>query len=195
MPLEIAPPPKKASASAKTFGRSIETLDELKEAVATYLARAAEKLRAQHSSCGLLEVFVRTNHFREGEPKYSNSATLKLPQPTAYTPELVWYADYLLVKIYRPGYRYIKAGVMLTDFAPDSQMQLKLFGGSLSTQLADHDRKQRLMATVDHLNLRLGRDSVKLGASGIIREWQSHPTNISPRYTTTWDELLVVKAG
>lgn len=194
LPLEMAPPPKKAIASAKTFGRSIETLDELKEAVATYLSRAAEKLRAQHTSCGLLQVFVRTNYFREDEPKYSNSATLKLPQPTAYTPELVWYADYLLAKIYRPGYCYSKAGVMLTDFVPDNQLQLKLFAGSPSAQLANHEGKQRLMAAVDHLNSKLGRESVRLGATGLSRDWKSHQANVSPRYTTRWDELLVVKA-
>lgn len=194
LPLELAPPPKKAIASAKTFGRPIESQAELKEAVATYLSRAAEKLRAQRSSCGLLQVFVQTNHFREDEPKYANSATFKLPTPTAYTPELVWYADYLLSKIYRPGYRYIKAGVMLTDFVPDSQLQLKLFSGNSSAQLADQERKQRLMAAVDQLNKKLGRESIRLGASGLARQWKSHQANVSPRYTTRWHELLVAKA-
>jgi DNA polymerase V len=93
-----------------------------------------------------------------------------------------------------PGYRYIKAGVMLTDFVPDSQLQLKLFAGSPSAQLADQERKQKLMAAVDQLNSKLGRESVKLGATGLSREWKSHQANISPRYTTRWNELLVVKA-
>lgn len=194
LPLELAPPSKKAIASAKTFGRPVEHVEELKEAVATYLARAAEKLRAQNSAASMLQVFVRTNHFHEDEPRYASSATLRLPTPTAYTPELVHYANHLVGKIYREGYRYSKAGIMLTDFVSDKALQLKLFSGSPQFQLGDRARQQKLMEALDKLNGKWGRDSVRLGASGLTRDWKSRQSNISERFTTRWDELLTVRA-
>jgi DNA polymerase V len=195
LPLELAPPPKKAIARAKAFGRPVESLEELTEAVAAYLARAAEKLRAQRQKAGQLEIFVQTSHFREDEPRYASAIAMRLPTPTSYTPQLLHYARHLLTKIYRPGYRYAKAGVLLTDFARDDHLQLQLLAGSASEQLATHAREKKLMAALDAINHKWGRESVRAGASGLAREWQSRPTNVSPRYTTRWAELLTVRAS
>ena len=102
LPLELVPPDKKAICCAKSFGRPIETLPELGEALATYVSNVAQKLRKQGSHCRMLQVFVRSSgQFREDVPHYSNAITLRLPEPTAYTPVLVAYASYGLARIYK----------------------------------------------------------------------------------------------
>ncbi len=192
LPLEGVPPPRKAIASSKSFGSPVESLAELREAVASYVSRAAEKLRSQGSQAGHLNVFIRTSHFSKTGQPYANSASIALPTPTAYTPHLVSYALHGLESIYRPGYSYAKAGIMLTDITPASAAQLDLWGEATPHSLA---RQERLMTALDGINRRWGRGTLRLGAAGIAQPWQARHANVSARSTTRWDELLTVRAS
>ncbi|MEM4406419.1 MAG: Y-family DNA polymerase [Candidatus Methanomethylicaceae archaeon] len=190
IPLEQAPPPKKGIACSLSFGRPVESLEELKEAVATYVSRAAEKLREQQSAAFYITVFITTNVFKKDFPQYSNSISCRLPQPSYYTPELTHYAHYLLEKIFRPGYAYIKAGVMFTEIIPVSEVQLNLFNPHY-----DHKRQHTLMETVDEINKKWGKETVRYAGMGIKREWIMQRKKLSKRFTTNLKDLPVVKAG
>lgn len=109
--LEEISPPRKEIVSSRSFGELVNTLDDLAEAVSMYVTRAGEKLRGQQSLCGALHVFVQTNPFRQQDEQYSNGLTIPFTDPTDDTRTLAGAALQGLRAIYRPGYRYKKAGV------------------------------------------------------------------------------------
>jgi len=189
IPLEQVAPPKKGIISSRSFGRPVETLAELKEAVATYVSRAAEKLRSQKSVASCVHVFLTTNRFKD-EPQYSNYATFWLPIPTAYTPDLIHYAHQNLEKMFKPGYRYKKAGIMLTGILSQQQVQLNLITPSYHPS-----REKILMKTIDQINARWGSDTVKYAVAGIQRLWKMRQSKKSPRFTTYWKEIPVVRTS
>ena len=125
--LEEVAPPKKQIVSSKSFGQMVTSLDELGEALSTYVSRAAKKLRVQDSVCAALQVFVMTNRFRPEDPQYSNGIVIPLPNPSNDTIRLAAAALYGLKRIYRPGFWYKKCGVMLMDLSPATQRQQSLF--------------------------------------------------------------------
>ncbi len=161
----------------------------MEEAVSTYTARAAEKLREQESLASRITVFLRTNAFHEDAPQYSNSFTLDLPHPTAFTPELFQYALFALHAIYKEGHSYKKAGVELSRITPMPVVQPDLFG---EVTLSEHNRQARFMSIVDALNRIYGRDTLFFAVQGIARSWKMRQAMLSGRYTTRWDELVVV---
>ena len=179
--------PKKAIMSSRSFGRYVSELGELEEAISQYTIRAAEKLRQQKSSCNSINVFVMTNHYKLTDKQHAENKTITLPEPSNYTPELIRYASFLLRKIYKKGYNYIKAGVLLSNIVPESPVQLNAFMFN-----RDHDKRSRIMKTMDNINKTFGRDSLKLASSGITQEWAMKRQHISQRYTTNWNELLTV---
>jgi len=189
IPLEQVAPPKKGITSSRSFGRPVETIKELREAVATYVSQAAEKLRAQKSAASCIHVFLTTNCFKD-EPQYSNNATFRLPVPTSYTPELIHYAHQNLEKLFKSGYRYKKAGIMLTGIVPQEKVQL-----SLLTPSYPHARGKILMETIDRINARWGSNTVKYAAAGIQKPWKMRQTKKSPRFTTQWKDIPVVRTS
>lgn len=188
--LEDVAPPKKQIVSSKSFGRMVQTEDELGEALASYVTRAAEKLRIQHSVAGALQVFVMTNVFRPEDPQYSNGIVLPLPHPTNSTLDLVAAALAGLHRIFRPGYDYKKCGVMLMDLSPQHQRQQSLFAPVDAMAL----QSDAVMAVLDSLNARLGRDTVTVAAAGTAKYWTAKAETKTPCYTTRWSELPKVKA-
>ena len=188
---EFSPPAKESIITSRGFGRPIESLEELTEAVTAYVSRLAEKLRRQHSVASRMEIFIHTSHFaRQGE-RYANAARLRLPQPTSYTPELVKHARRALELIYRPGFQYQKAGVMVMDLVPESARQLNLWGeGEGGPETIERNRQ--LMVAVDGLNMQMGQSTVRLGPVGTKQTWGMRREKLSNRYTTRWDELLEV---
>jgi DNA polymerase V len=186
IPLEMVHSPRKGIVSSRSFGRSVKTLAELRESVADYMAAAAERLRGQKSVASFVHVFIATNRFKN-EPQYSNFITQRLPVPTASTQDLIKYALSNLLKIYRPGYRYKKAGVMLTGIMPDNQAQLDLF-----TPFKYRANRKIIMGAMDEINNRWGSDTVQIAAAGIGQLWQMRQSRKTPRFTTQWGELPVV---
>ncbi len=190
-PLEETQPKKKEIICAKSFGRKVTSWTELGEAISTYTARVAEKLREQDSLASQITVFIRTNPFAIDLPQYSNSFTLDLRYPTAATPELVEQAKVCLTAIFRKGYAYDKAGVILRKITPLYMMQPDLFG---EMDLQTHYQQAKVMAVTDAINRIFGRGTVVFAAQGVKRKqpWLMRQVWLSPRYTSRKEELLIV---
>lgn len=186
LPLELCPKPRRSLTVSRSFGTPVETLPELREAVAHYATRAGENLRRRKLSANAIVVFISTNRF-VGETLYAPSATVTLPCATSYTADLIRHAHRALEKIYSAGHRFKKAGVMLVGLVPDAPVQTDLF--------VSNARADRLMCALDQLNARMGSHTVRYGALGLKRRgghWQTVCERRSPRCTTRWDELLVL---
>ncbi len=187
MPLETQPKAKKGIMTSKSFGAPIIRLEELEEAVATYTARAVEKLRKQGSLAATISVFIQTNYFQKQSPQYTNSASKTLLFPTAFTPDFIGAALQLVRSIYKDGYTYKKAGVFLSRIMPEDVMQPDLFG---ALSFEDEYRKARLMCAVDVINRLWGSNTIFFGAQGLTRKWKMRQERRSNRYTTQWSEIL-----
>ena len=176
--------PRKNIMSSKSFGNLLTRKEPIEEALANYAARACEKLRKQNSRAQAVYVFVGTSEF--SDKQYSNSITCPLTIPSSDTRVIIETAKSCLSRIYRPGYRYKKTGVMLLDLIPASLEQKHLFADS------DPNPSDDLMDVVDQINRDHGPDTLFFGAQGVNREWKMRCGSRSPRYTTQWDELLKV---
>ncbi len=184
--LELSPPGKKNIVVSKSFGRKIETLEELSEAVAAYAARAAEKLRRQNSAAAALTVFVMTDLFRKDQTRYFNSRTIELPTPTSDTGELIRYALEAARKIYRKNCLFKKAGVMLNALTSTDHIQANLF------DTIDRPRSRRLMDTLDRINACTSA-ALHYAAEGLAQPWKTRFQHCSAHYTTDWSQLPQVK--
>ena len=181
-------PPKQQIISSRSFGTPVESIGELGEAVATYVACAAEKLRRQGSAAGAVHVFVQTNPFKASDQQYSAGRLMPMSDPSDDTLELTQAAMLGLTAIFRHGYKYKKAGIMLTLISDKSKRQESLFDDLVARQ-----KSKRLMAAMDAVNDVYGRDTVRSAASGTKKRWVMRSENRSPRYTTRWDELPYVR--
>lgn len=189
--IEDVPSAKKQIVSSKSFGQLIMRLDELNEATASYMTKAAEKLRRQNSVAGAIQVFLMTNPFRTQDKQYSNGIVIPLPDPTDDTRILIAAALCGLKHIYRPGFWYKKTGVALIDLRDAGVVQRSLF----DTYGDDPARAKSLMRTMDALNKKMGSNTLGTAVAGIHKRWAMRAENKSPRYTTCWDELPVVLAN
>lgn len=176
-------PARKTFICSRAFGRPVESLEELKEAVALHASRAGEKLRREGLAAGSLEVFIGTNHYREG-PSYSASKSVRLGVATSYTPHLTAAAQELAERLYRPGYRYHKAGVTVRRLEKQDEVQLPLFSA-----VPDLEREQAVMETMDGLNRDMGRGTLRCASTGLVRSWEMRRQHLSPPYTTDWEAL------
>lgn len=187
--LELAelPAQRKSITCSRSFGSKLTQLEAIEEALSSYTATAAEKLREEKLLPSFLTVFLTTSLFIE--KAYSNSATLTLDEPTTFTPDLAAKAKQALRTIFRPGYAYKKVGVTMGGFLPEGSFQPDLFG--LSEK--EKERQRRAMKVIDKLNQRFGDLALQFAAEGIRKHWKMQRGNVSPRYTTAWDELLNIK--
>jgi DNA polymerase V len=188
LPLELCPSSRHSLMVSRSFGRPITTVTEMREAVATYTTRAAEKVRGAHLAAGVVTVFLETNRFTD-EPQYAHSVTIPLPVATQDTAELIRYARRGIDQLFRAGYRYKKAGVILTALVPAHQIQTHLFDRH------DRERSRQLMAAIDAINTQWGSGTVRYAAVGLRPQWIMRCGHRSPRYTTRWEELVVVRCA
>lgn len=182
-------------ACTRSFGAPVYTLEPLKEAVSEFTSRAAEKLRAQSSHAAEVLVFIRTSPFRR-TPQYSRSVVVPLSQPGADTPALVNAALAGLCAIYMPDFQYAKAGVMLLGLSPAGQQQFELDFQPTLAEVGLLNRKAALMQTVDAINNRWGKDSLKVGSAKIgsaPRDWTMKQGRRSGTCTTDWNALPLVR--
>jgi len=185
--LEEVRPPKKEIVCSRSFGIKVTSLTDLEEAVSVYISRASEKLRRQHSYAGSVSVFINTSRFAEPKDNYFNLMRIPLPTQTASTIVLTKAAIWGLRKIYRRGYKYQKAGVMLSELVDTQTRQMDLFG------LSPINNRNQLMEVVDNINNRMGKGTVRLASQGIKQSWSMRRENVSQNYTTDWNELLCVQ--
>lgn len=184
--LEMEPVELKQSiATTRTFEHEYGKFEEVNERITTFSVVGAEKLRQQHSLCQSLLVFIETNRFREPDEQYTNSIVVKLPFATSSSMEIVKFAVEGLKKIYRKGYLYKRAGVVLMDFVQEKNVQRSLFFNSDS-------RHAPLMEVVDNLNSKFGRQKIRL-ASQDTRIWKMKQENISRHFTTDLNDIIEVK--
>lgn len=177
---------KKSIMSSKSFGSRVTEFEEVAEALSAYVSQAAKRLRAQDSVVSGMNVFLTTSPHSD-KPFYSNSVFVSLPEATDYTPLLITWAKAALYAIYKPGYYYKKTGVL---FAPITDKEL--IQGDLFDTVEIPEKKRKLMKLVDQLNEKSGKDTLQFAAEGIIRPWKMKRDNTTPRYTTSWDELLTI---
>ncbi len=181
---------KKMIATTRMFGSPVNKLKDIKEAVATYTSRAAEKLRRQHSAANTVSVFVvpkeesHNTRFRHGP---TISSHIILPLATSLTNELIKPAVALVDRLYEDGKFYKKAGVMLSGIVPDSSIQ-----GNLFAEPAEN-KSRMLMSMIDNVNFAMRDDVLKFASSGTSRDWKMRQEHRSQRYTTRWDELYEIK--
>ena len=184
--LELLPSPKKSCCVSRSFSRPIEKIEELQESIANYGSRVAEKIREEGLIAQFMSIFVLTNHFNKKEKQYSSSIKLQLDYPTSDSKLIVKRAVEGIKRIYKEGYRYKKAGIILYE----------LHSSSFVRGLLDYDkpRTDSLMRSLDEINYRYGSATLRLAAEGIGRSWHMRREKISPCYTTSFDQLMIVKS-
>ena len=184
--LELLPSPKKSCCVSRSFSRPIEKIEELQESIANYGSRVAEKIREEGLIAQSMSIFVLTNHFNKKEKQYSSSIKLQLDYPTSDSKLIVKRAVEGIKRIYKEGYRYKKAGIILYELHNSSSVR----------GLLDYDkpRTDSLMRSLDKINYRYGSSTLRLAAEGIRRSWHMRREKVSPCYTTSFDQLMIVKS-
>ena len=181
-------PPRQQIISSRSFGQSVTTLSELQEAVSVYMSTAAAKLRGQGSVAATVHVYILTNVHKKEEPQYTRGITIALVSATDDTMQLVAAVKSGLRRIYRPGYRYKKAGVILSNISSAGVVQAGLFTDTLGSE-----KSLKLMAAMDGINSRMGKGAIHLASDGVEQNWRMNRGSMTPAYTSSWDELLLVK--
>jgi DNA polymerase V len=184
------PPAKRETCVSRSFGEPVTSREALREAVATYLSRAAEKLRRQRQRAGTITVFVRSSPFN-GTRFYANAATVALPVASSDTAVLLGAALPLVERLFRPHKPLQKAGVLLQDLQPEGMLQHHLL---VPLPEAQQRRRERLMAAVDALNHRFGRDTVQWAACGLRPGWTMRRSRLSRAATTRIEDIPIVLA-
>ena len=188
LPLELMEPTRKGIAVTRSFGAPVTSWQPMREAIASYATRAAEKMRRYKVAAENIFVFMHTSTFNN-DPFYSNGASARFVETTNDTGEVVALAVRLGERLWKDGFRYSKCGVMITELLPETIRQPALWGE------LDRDRREQAWKVMDKLNASLGRDTVRiLGAGPKNAAWQLRAEHRSPRWTTRWDELPMVRA-
>jgi DNA polymerase V len=191
--LEEDAPPKQQIIASRSFGAPVWTKAELAESIRAYMGRAAEKLRRQHSVAARVGVWLETNRHRLQDAQYHPSATLPLTAPSDDTAVLTKAAMTVLHHLYRDGFRYTKAGVMLLELADRDVEQGQLF---TNAAFGSSPERSALMATLDRINARWGKGTLGIGSAGLQqpRRWAMKRGTMTPAYTSDWDDLAIVRA-
>lgn len=187
--LEQVTPTKKQIISSRAFGERITSKHLMHEAIAEYINRACQKLRKEKQKAKQLTVFIRTSPFsdKQRDPYYANSITSSFAHPTADTRNFLTLGSQLLDKIWKDGYRFAKAGVMLSDFYDEGVYQVDLFEQEPQTE-----QSKALMTVIDNINAK-SRHNIWFASQGMNQSWSMKRAMLSPQYTTKWTDLPTVK--
>jgi DNA polymerase V len=184
---EEEPKPKKNICTSRSFGILLTKKEDLREALVNYAAACAAKLRAQKTCCKTINVFIHTNPHKTEEKQYQRSINLSLVRPSNHSAEIIRNAVRGLDIIFKEGYRYMKCGVIVSDFVPEGTIQ--------SSMLEENDqtRDKTIMQTMDKVNKLLGKETVRMASQGFEKRWRLKSEHLSPRYTTRFDQLLEIR--
>lgn len=180
------PKSKKMIATTRSFEKMYTKIEELSERVSTFTASCSEKLRKQNSHCNMIMVFVTSNYHRKDLPQYSRNIVIKTDFPTNSTIELNHYAQIGLKAIFKEGYHYKKAGVIVMGITPNSETQLSLFNTS-------NPKHQPLMSVIDKMNKSYGTNKIKFASQSLGRQWKMRQERLSPCYTTRIKDVITIK--
>lgn len=178
---------KKGICSSRGFGKYVEDINQLSEAVASHASKVSEKLRSDKSATMLLNVFLLTNPFKKDLPQYTGSITQRMPISSNEVQSITKIALQGLRSIYKPGYKYHKVGVMATGLIPEKELQLNMFIDSVNPNY------KTVNNTLDRLNKIYGRGTIRMAAEGYNKKWNMKQEHLSKRYTTRWADIIKVK--
>jgi len=178
--------PRKNIATTRSFERNLKDFKDIHERITTFAVSCAEKLRKQRSKCTAIMVFIRTNSHRQELAQHNGSTVIRLPYPTNSSIEIAQFACEGLERIYKKGYQYKKAGVIIMDFKPENEVQLNIFENS-------NPKHQQLMKVIDQLNTEYGQQKIKLASQDQKRVWKMKQERLSPRYTTRLSDIITIK--
>jgi len=184
-PLNQNPETKKEICTSRSFGRPLTSYHDLEQATTTYVGKVVQKLRKQNSLAQSILIFIMTNKFTVG-PQYVNYKIVKLPSPTNQTQTLIHYALIALKALYREGYQYKKTGAIVSDVIPETSRQASLWDDS------NREKNEKLLETIDRINKKAGLGKVKFAIQGSEENWKMRQLNLSPHYTTDWNDLLII---
>lgn len=178
--------PRKNIATTRSFERNLMKGSEIQERITTFAVSCAEKLRRQKSCCTTIMVFLRTNAHRAELEQYNGSTVVKLPFATNSSIEIAQFACEGFKRIFREGYQYKKAGVIIMDFKPEDEIQLNLFENS-------NPKHHPIMKVIDRINSSFGQQKIKLASQDQKRVWKMKQERLSPRYTTRLSDIITIK--
>lgn len=185
--IETTPPDKKAICTSRSFGTMLSDYEPIAEAVANFAASCAAKLRKQKSCAAMLMVFIHTNPFRKDLKQYARNIIINLPVASNSSIELIRYAETGLKAIYKKGYLYKKAGIIVSDLIPENNIQTNLFDD------INRDKQKKVMQVIDILNNKMGKDKIRIAQQGFSRKWKLRQEKLSPSYTTKFEDIMIVK--
>lgn len=186
--IETTASSKKDICTARSFGEMQTDFTVIDEAVSNFASRCASKLRKQKSVCNLILVFIHTNEHRHDLNQYASNRVINLSIPTNSTIEIVHYARTALKSIFREGFMYKKAGVIVSGISTEKSIQLGLF------DKIDRNSHEKIMSSIDNLNNKFGKDKIKLAVQGNKEKWKLRQEKLSPKYTTDWNDIITVKS-
>jgi DNA polymerase V len=186
IPLEEIEEERKSICSSKSFGRPVYRLEEIKEAVATYAATAAKRLREEKLEASHMIVFIQTNFFNKNAKQNNASASVSFPCPANDDSTLTRHATKAIEQVFKDGYKYKKAGVILTEISKKTAHQADLFD-------QEKDNNSKLSEAIDKINKRFGSRVVYYASEGVNKPWNMKQSHRSNRYTTNWKELPSVQ--
>jgi DNA polymerase V len=185
-PFNSAPATRKSLAVTRSFGKAVTTWPEMRDAIASYVTRAAEKMRRYGLVATAMQVFMHTNRFNK-DPSYANAATIVI-EPTADSFALIQTAVRTAKRLWKPGFRYAKAGVVFVDLHPRGELPINMLPSR------DPETSARLMAALDSVNTRYGRNTLRPGGTVHQGKWGMRRSRLSPAYTTRLCEILEAAA-
>ena len=177
---------KKSICTSRTFGKMVTSYTDLESSIAMYITRCAEKLRYQSCSAKIAHIFIMTNPFRKDLKQNIIYRTIQFPIHTDDTQEMLIYILRVLKKIYKKGYYYKKAGIILSGIIPTNHVQCDMF------DTKNRQKSKVMMNTIDSINKKIGRDSIRYASQGYYRKWKLKQERLSPCYTTRWNDLLKI---
>lgn len=179
---------KKQICTSRSFGELVSDFDTLMESVANFAAQCCRKLRKQQSCAQGIIVFAQTNPFRQDLAQYFPSKYTRLYFPTADTAEIISYCKQALIDIFREGYQYKKAGVIVTDIIQEDIIQRDLFDS------IDRDKQKRIGKVMDNIALKYGHESIQLASQGTTKgKWNLKREFLSKRPSTNMDDIIEIK--
>ena len=178
---------KKSIISSKSFGYKVTEIQEIKEAISTYAARACEKLRGQKSRVQVISVYLRTSPFEKEGSRYAKSKNKILRTPTSSTAKVITAANKIIDEIYCEGYRYQKTGITLLNLINEDYIQESLYEDRLS------EGEEKITTVVDQVNMQYGNNTIFHASQGTKKDWRVKSDSMSKKYTTSLKGLPLVK--
>jgi len=185
--IQSFPIAKKSICTSRTFGNMVSNFEDLSSSVAMYATRCAEKLRLQNSCANFAYVFIQTNSFRDDLKQHIESKIIKFDVATNDTSEILNYILKSLKKIYKEGYQYKKAGVVVSGIVYNNEVQDNLFDN------INRNKNKKIMLTIDGINKKMGQDILRYAVLGYKKKYRLKQQRLSPCYTTRWSDILIIE--